>query len=453
MWLSLVLALSVHSAAALLLTGPASITACNVVEFGFSDGIPPYTFHPILGGVEQSALGTFNNNNTSYAIYIGTQSGIAMEFYATDSTQAISNTLSYTVQDGGVCSSSTSRASTYSTTPTETPSTYMSITTYNVSISAPTVAITSTSSSRLVNVTTHYETSTATTITGASGPFSSSNDTSSGIILTKSAILAIIGTLVGALLLAIGFCFWRWRRRRAIRGLQRRDQGTAVMNHANLNHSGALLTSSSPIANRTSHTGTPDMPNPLTHPNVLPSSKELRMRGAVYREQDLEDGSSISDASGPLSTANSTSIWPDASDVQQEGSSSQMPPRPHNQQSLQALIGRELENILQNPRHQDSPTSFTGTPSPFSSLNDVQSSVTSETEQSGNPFSEKPPLSLTIPHSHRDARSILPSATTPISRRDMEVLADLVAQRLIRDRTPVSPTHGHNPAIPPPSYS
>jgi hypothetical protein len=53
----------------------------------------------------------------------------------------------------------------------------------------------------------------------------------------------------------------------------------------------------------------------------------------------------------------------------------------------------------------------------------------------------------------RDPRSILQSSATPISRRDMEVLADLVAQRLISGLAVDSPARDHNPEGPPPRYS
>ena len=269
--------------------------------------------------------------------------------------------------------------------------------------------------------------------------------------------MTVIGTLVAVLLLAIGFCFWRWRKARRGREVTRRDQGQDLMMDADKNNSGLLLTSQSPLYRNIPSTPTSAADRSTPVAQVLPSSKELRMRGPVNREQDLEDGLSISDVSGPISTTASTSIWPASTAGGREGP---LPPAPsdpshsNNQQSLQALIGRELENILQTPRTLGSPTSFADTPSPFSSMNDLQSSITSEQQDQipPNTFSEKPPLSLTIPQSYRDARSILPSSTTPISRRDMEVLADLVAQRLIRDRGVQSPTRDSNP-LPPPSYS
>lgn len=239
-----------------------------------------------------------------------------------------------------------------------------------------------------------------------------------------------------------------------MRNTPRRDQSEKVMMDIDHNNSGLLLTAQSP-----SYGNMPSTPNSASYAapatplaaHLLPSSKELRMRGAVNRDQDLEDGMSMSDISGPMSSAHSTSIWPENSDISHQ--QRQTPSISNNQQSLQALIGRELENILQTPRNQSSPTSFADTPSPLSSINDLQTTITSESAQTPNPFSEKPPLSLIIPQPHRDARSILPSSTTPISRRDMEVLADLVAQRLIRDRGVQSPTLDHNSALPPPSYS
>ncbi|KIM29039.1 hypothetical protein M408DRAFT_127217 [Serendipita vermifera MAFF 305830] len=383
-----------------------------------------------------------------------------MEFYATDSAQAMSNTLWYTVRDAGSCP--TSRAPTdlsSATGPVPTGSSWGSSDASMPPLTGATTRMSSSiGSSSIVNTGTATTLHIPTTTGVANPPFASLEPTldSSGYQISKSAAVAIVGSLLGALLLAIGFCLWRRRRRNMVRSIQRRDQDPAVMDHANLNYSGALLTGPSTIASRASYIDSPDTPSPLPQPHVLPSSKELRMRGGVHRERDLEGGSSVSDASGPLSATDSTSIWPDASDIQQAGPSSQISPRPsgaHQEQSLQARIGRELENILQNPRHRDSPTTLTETSSPLSSLNDVPTSITSEIERPTNMWSEKPPLSLTIPQSHRDTRTVLSSAATPISRRDMEMLADLVAQRLIQDRTPESPTHGHNPAIPPPSYS
>jgi hypothetical protein len=284
------------------------------------------------------------------------------------------------------------------------------------------------------------------------------SDATMTLRLSFSTVMTIVATVGRVLFLIISLCCWRWCRARKV---QRRDQPRELMKNADMNNSGLLLTDSSlsrpygPVPS-SPNSGDPTIPAAPLAVNVLPSMKERRMRGAVNREPDLEDGLSISDVSGPLSTAHSTSIWPASSIASPENS----PPRAQfqepalrDQRSLQAIIGREIQEILQNPQSRIS-TSFINTQSPFSSLNDLQSSHTSGNEPATlNPLAEKPTLSLEIPQTNRNPRSILQSATTPISRRDMEVLADLVAQRLISGRVAESSTPDHNPEAPPPRYS
>ena len=260
------------------------------------------------------------------------------------------------------------------------------------------------------------------------------------------------GTVAAVLLLAIGFCLWRWRKARRGREVTKRDQVEDLMIDADMNNSRLLLASQSSLYRRIPSTPTSaDRSTPIAQ--VLPSSKERRMRGSVTREQDLED----SDVSGPMSTTASTSIWPastaDSLDIPSPPTLSD-PTHSHNPTSLPTLIGRELESILHSPRALGSTNRFADTSSPLFSMNDLQNPTTPEQQDQIPPnlFSEKPSLSPITPQPYRDARSILPSSNTPISRRDMEVLADLVAQRLIRDRGVQSPTQDSNP-LPPPSYS
>jgi hypothetical protein len=279
--------------------------------------------------------------------------------------------------------------------------------------------------------------------------------------LSLNTVLTIVATVGGALLLIIGLCCWKWCRARRARKVQRRNQPQELMRNADLNDSGLLLTNSSlarldgPVPS-TPNSGDPTMLAVPLAVNVLPSMKERRMRGTVYREPDLEDGLSISDVSGPLSTAHSTSIWPASSVASPDNSPSRaqfQEPALRSQQSLQAIIGREIQEILQNPQPRTS-TSFANTPPPPSGLNELQSSNTSGNEPATPGHSaEKPALSLEIPQTNRDPRGILQSATTPISRRDMEVLADLVAQRLINGRVVEASASDHNPEAPPPQYS
>jgi hypothetical protein len=205
----------------------------------------------------------------------------------------------------------------------------------------------------------------------------------------------------------------------------------------------------------------------------------MRAQQGMYSGQDLEAGTSMSEMSGPISTVHTTSVWPTV-DESEEGHANASPRviagasrRREDPRSLQAIIQRELQQILEN-NHQLRADSSQTTPQdpslPTESSTDLRASTmdTLDSPLPSDPFvvDEKLPLRLEIPTGSTPSREdLLRSATlasalessaqgrTPISRRDMELLADLVAERLGRRRgeTGAPSELGHHEA--PPSYS
>jgi hypothetical protein len=336
------------------------------------------------------------------------------------------------------------------------------------------------------------------------------NSSSTSRSITVGSVVVIISVLTFVVGLAI-IALWCWiryriRRRQRLQGDDQNEKrfdwlvpGIKRVKAGTRNNSRPLLTDgdqadrSLAAAPETPWETMSELPSasverlPANHSapqvHVLPSSKELRMRAqqGMYSGQDLEAGTSMSEMSGPISTVHTTSVWPTV-DESEEGHANASPRviagasrRREDPRSLQAIIQRELQQILEN-NHQLRADSSQTTPQdpslPTESSTDLRAS-TMDTIDSPQPLSnpfvvdEKLPLRLEIPTGSTPSREdLLRSATlasalessaqgrTPISRRDMELLADLVAERLGRRRegTGAPSELGHHEA-PPPSYS
>jgi hypothetical protein len=245
---------------------------------------------------------------------------------------------------------------------------------------------------------------------------------------------------------------WTWRKHRG-------SQPTSTRSRSGHGDAGLMAgTPTMDLVGNITPTSTPFQSSaflsaPASQPmqQIIPSSKELRMR--PWEARNSLDTASISDMSEPLSTVQPSSFWPADSDAQSQIRANALPhtirgPIP-NSRSLQQIITRELEQILQNPQHSASFTSL-NEPPPTSATQIFDSDKPRSTESSN----EKSQLSLVIPatpHSGGDTGNPLSSSSaigrTPISQRDMEVLADMVAERLARD-------HGRDRRRDlPPSYS
>jgi hypothetical protein len=244
---------------------------------------------------------------------------------------------------------------------------------------------------------------------------------------------------------------WTWRKHRG-------SQPTSTRSRRRRKDAGLMAsTPATDLVEDITPTSTPfqstaflSAPAPQGMQQVIPSSKELRMR--PWEARNSQDTASISDISEPLSTLQPSSFWPTDSDAQSQIRANILPhtsrgPTQHSR-SLQLIITRELEQILQHPQHSASLTSL-NEPIPASATQIFDSDKPRPTDSSN----EKSQLSLITPtpHSSSDTGNPLSSSSaigrTPISRRDMEVLADMVAERLARD-------HGRDRRNDlPPSYS
>ncbi|KAG8812456.1 hypothetical protein FRC17_002028, partial [Serendipita sp. 399] len=137
------------------------------------------------------------------------------------------------------------------------------------------------------------------------------------------------------------------------------------------------------------------------------------------------------------------------------------PPLPSNPESLSAIIGHELQQIIQEQEQEQSPNGARSGAllSPVSGANAVDQNpiavnpATSPIIPVASSSGKQRQLTLAIPSTPILAGR-LPSASprtgsprVPIRRRDMEMLTDMVAQRLARSR------RGDYHDAPPPSYS
>ncbi|KAG8802098.1 hypothetical protein FRC16_010401 [Serendipita sp. 398] len=249
----------------------------------------------------------------------------------------------------------------------------------------------------------------------------------------------------------------------------------------------------------------------LSHPHIpmgvmIPSSKELRMRGGVYAREDYAPSiNSTNDSLGETFRTDTVSVWPTQTDPstdpesgtsqsrsmtsggsngQRRGEEGQRRQRLADPNSLYALVGQEVQQILQEQQTNGSPATIRGALTPISAVNEggpwrtttsitttttttpaaaVPSSVTNNvvtpvgpTPAAASGSSSKPPLpALSIPVSPAIAEpgsAVTPhsgSSRKPMRRRDMEALTDLVAQRLARP-----PRRGDTSRYDaPPSYS
>ncbi|PVG02663.1 hypothetical protein CPB86DRAFT_822677 [Serendipita vermifera] len=483
--------------AAPMLSGPESIQTCESITFSWSNASVPVTFY-----VNNNMVAIMNTS--SYTLLApALAGGTAVQFFVIDANNERSNILQYAIQSG----TTTCAVPTYSTAsdsysiPVPASSASTTYRSSSFSGTATTVASTSTPAPTFSAVVTVSHA--GTTSTGFAPGVNNASSTSRNVMVSSVVIIiSVLSFVVGLVLVAL--CCWirhRVRRRRALEGDPQNEKrfdwlvpGVKRVKAGSKNRSKPLLTEGDQEERLNAEPNTPwetssELPSasverlPAAHPahppvHVLPSSKELRMRAAqgMYSGRDLEAGTSMSEMSGPVSTVHSTSIWPSVSESD-EGHANASEPRVargdrrrDDPRSLQAIIQRELQQILHNNQlnTDSSQTTPQQQPSlPTTSSTDLPNShIDTLDDEPSNPFGDqKAPLRLDIPSGANSRDDLIRSATlasalessaqgrTPISRRDMELLADLVAERLGRRRESAAPGELNHLDAPPPSYS
>ncbi|KAG8802097.1 hypothetical protein FRC16_010400 [Serendipita sp. 398] len=522
---------------------PGQIRRCDISEFKWTGSDSPWEFNARLRNEthKYDYEGMITWKNTSFTVITNVPAGWYLSFWVRDwgNPRQTSDSIEYTILDSSRCeigtNTSTSTGTSISISTTETnliqtnvfPSIFSSFTIATRPISTSATAAVSTPT---VTATTDYDwilSSPAVMVVipsvGPEGPFASSFNGGKNTIIAVIVIVTLVVISIPIVLLV--FCLRRRRQegRHLPKPLQKvvalsskiKSEKETSKSNENLVEVEEGLRLNGPQNNHL------DSPIPLSATTsrlfetpfssqaglVIPSSKELRMRGGAYGTPvpNVDDTMSVSDISaGETFQTDTISVWPTATNApsetttqprrgeRQERQGTQertTPAQASNPNSLFALIGRELEQILQEQDVEGSShppstileTNSSASASPFSDSNgverpsEVQVNVsppppTSEptSEPIPEPTTEPAPVATPIPPSGKQSLTVsIPTATsvaerlsasprsgtsrTPISRRDMELLADLVAQRLTRDRRGDGVHSPINEA--PPSYS
>jgi len=313
------------------------------------------------------------------------------------------------------------------------------------------------------------------------------SEDSSPVPMSAQARGAIIGTITGAFVLLAAFLCFRWRKRH-----QKKHRPVPVLPRI-LSGGDDITTAAmppyeySPPMRTNEHLPMRPIPSP---PRVLPSSKQAMAIAMAPLRSSIDFGSEASSAisAGTWQLERGETSW--ASSASADPEDEEPPPLGHSPAtsnsherylrptaplsmppplSLQQLIGRELYSILSSPDRCSldtplyTPTSISTRdhPNRFRVANDTEHFSNSG---GGVASTSKHPYALTEESGgqkgERARRSLDTNATgggqrqrVPISRHEMEYLADLVAARITRDNNQrTEQTRSNTRHGPPPSY-